>query len=801
MMIKTMKLSNIVQIIKPEYVFLKLKPNNSIRNNGTHKVARAIGGLYKNVLESIKREEEKMVKLFGKEFIIPTKFSIQANIKVGYFIYMEKKKVDFYLIVPKSQLAFIKEKISDVWTNITIDTVNELPSFNDASTKHQILYKKEDGLSLAVDRRNNELLNSNLNIVEMLEGGDRVGIFYNLIPSSQHGWRYKHKTTIEKFKSGKPVDRNKAGWSYVLRWGASSIDGLLATIAEAISGNNDKSIATSKEDDYGLLTRLFEGFNGSKKLSEWSLKKGNSSTLPIQIVTMTDCIDKIRERNVARSLAQSFDTISEDNELIFKPYKKTFKYTDYSIGSERICVGDEEAQNFLALAGRDVLEKYNFIERVETNETEVPEDLQQGVMCIGENIFRGKKQKAYLSNDIEFRNLLLLLIGPTRAGKSNLISHLSIDAIENGECVIIFDFIENCELSDSVAKLFPKEKVLEIRCDDFNTMQGLGYNEVGKSHDTFKQYENAKRQTTNVLTLVNSINSDESRLSPKMERYLESASLIVFISNGSIKDVFGVLTNFKIRLQYLKKVPKTQYENLDEYIENLHELDETDKEGTTIGTKTNLIVGIIDRLNTLKRNTYMELMLKKDTSKNIDLSEEMQKNQLIVIRMPQSMFTVDSERDVYTLFWLSKLWLAAQVRAERIKDKSKRTKINLVIDELYQVSNTEKFLTTKLSQMAKFIVKPIVSCHYINQLKYMRDELRSANTSYMLLAGSDKKNYDELKNELYPFTDEDLKDMKRYYSMNYVKNKDGYSRFITALPDKVEKRIRKGMVKKDDAKN
>jgi energy-coupling factor transporter ATP-binding protein EcfA2 len=797
---KSIKLSDYIQIIRPEYVFLKLKPNNSIRNNGTHKVARAISGLYRNVFESIKREEEKLVKLFGKEFILPTKISIHPNIKVGYLIYMEKKKVDFYLIVPKTQLSFIKEKISDVWTNITIDQIAVLPCFTDNSTKHQIIYKKEDGLSLAVDRRNNELLNSNLNVVEMLEEGDRVGVFYNFLPSTQHGWKFKHKATIDKYKSGKPVDRNKAGWSYILRWGAATIDGVLASFAEAISGSDGKS-KSKDEDDVGLLTKLFEGMNGQKKLSDWSLKKGNSSTLPLQIVTMTDSTDKIRERNISRSLAQSFDTISEDNELIYKPFKKTFNYTDYSIGAERNCIGDEEAQNFLSLAGRDVLERYNFIEKVETNETEVPEDLQQGVMCIGENIYRGKKQRAFLSNDIEFRNLLLLLIGPTRAGKSNLISHLSIDAIENGECVIIFDFIENCELSDSVAKLFPKEKVLEIRCDDFNAMQGLGYNEVGKSNDTFKQYENAKRQTTNVLTLVNSINADESRLSPKMERYLESASLIVFISNGSIKDVFGVLTNFKIRYQYLKKVPMTQFENLEEYIDNLHELDETDKEGLVTGTKTNLIVGIIDRLNTLKRNTYMELMLKKDTSKNIDLSEEMQKNQLIVVRMPQSMFTVDSERDVYTLFWLSKLWLAAQVRAERIKDKTKRTKINLVIDELYQVSNTEKFLTTKLSQMAKFIVKPIVSCHYINQLKHMRDELRSANTSYMLLAGSDKKNYDELKNELFPFTDEDLKDMKRYYSMNYVKNKDGYSRFITALPDKVEKRIKKGTVKTDDIKN
>ncbi|MWV44860.1 hypothetical protein GRF59_14660 [Paenibacillus sp. HJL G12] len=784
-----LKLSEYIEITKPEYVFLKLKPNNSIRNNSTHKLARAISGLYKNVIENIDKKEEMMIKFLGKDFIIPTKITIHTNSKVSYFIYMEQKKIEFYFIVPSHQIMYIKEKINDVWTQLTVEEVTELPSFNEESTKFQILYKNEDGMSLATDRRNNDLLHSNLNAIEMLKEGDKLGVFYNFIPSSQHGWRYKHKSTIEKLKSGKPVDRDKTGWRYMFKWGISIIDSLINTLSDAISA---AGTANKKSDESGFLSSLINSLSGTDKakVSDSTLRKGTASILSTQIVVMGSSSDPLRQRNTVKSLAQSFDTISEDNELIYKPYRKKFKFTDYNIKAEKIMVGDGEAQNFLSLAGRDILEQYNFIEKVETFETEVPEDLRTGTMCIGENVYKGSKQKAFLSNDTEFRNLLLLLIGPTRAGKSNLIANLSIDAIEADECVIIFDFIENCELSDSVSKLFPKEKVLEIRCDDFETMQGLGFNEVGQSNDVFKQYENAKRQTANTLTLINSINASDSQLSPKMERYLESASLIVFISTGSIKDVFAVLQNHNARMKFLNKVPRNQINNLEEYIDSLHELDETDKEALIVGTKTHLITGIIDRLNILKRNTYMELMLKKDTKDNIDLSLEMQKNQLIVIKMPQSMFTTDSEKDICTTYWITKIWLSLQVRADRIRDKSKRTKVNLIIDELYQVENTERFVTSKLSQIAKFIMKPIISCHYINQLKHMRDELRSANTSYMLLAGCDKKNFDELRSELYPFTDEDLKNLKRYHSINYVKCDRGYSRFITKLPGKVESRIR-----------
>ncbi|NOU98416.1 hypothetical protein [Paenibacillus planticolens] len=772
-----------IRIVRPDYAFLRLKPNNSIRNNNTHKLARTIASLYKNVFESVKKDEIRVMNVLGKRLFVPTKLTYEAPSKVAYFIYIEKKRVEFYFIVPRTYLSVVKEKMSDVWTSLTVEEVAELPVFEREATKYQLTYTKEDALSLAVDRRDSDLLYSTLNVIDVLEEGDRVGVFYNFVPSSQFSWRASYRATLDKVRANKPVDRDKTGAGYLVKMAVMLLVNAANSVAEAL-GSGDK-----RKDGANLFEEALERMNGGKRVSESTHRKATASLIDTQILVMSRSSDALRQRNNARSLAQSFDTVTEDNALKYRNYGGNFRYTDYKIrGAAVNKTGDEECQSFLALAGRDMLERFNFIDRVETQETEVPDDLQAGIMCIGTNRFRGKDTPAYLSNDREFRNLLTLLIGPTRAGKSNLIANLTVDAIQAGECVIIFDFIENCELSDEVARLFPRDKVLEIRCDDYAKMQGLGYNEVGHTDDVFKAYVNAKDQTSNVLALVNSINAEESRLSPKMERYLESAGLIVFISHGSIKDVFNVLQNHKARADFLSKVPRRQYENLEEYMDSLRELDELDKAGAVIGTKHTLIAGIIDRLNALKRNPYMELMLKKDTSRNINLTEEMQKAQLITIKMPQVMFTTPGEKDVCTTYWITKIWLALQVRADKIRDKSQRTKVNLVIDELYQVENTERFLTANLSQMAKFICKPIVSCHYINQLRYMRDELRSANTSYMLISGCDKKNYDELKSELYPFTAEDMRDLPRYHSINYVKCAQGYARFITKLPGKVERR-------------
>lgn len=803
---KAIKLSDYFKVTKPQYIYLKLKPANSIRNHSTEKIAKVISSLYKPITQQIKAENQKIMKFWKKEFFVGTKYNFEVNSKVSYFLYVEKKKIEFYFIIPEHCRSIIKEKLTDTWGAITVEEVKEIPAFSDTATQRQLVYKKEDGLSLAVNKTNNDLLRSNLNVVDVMEEGDKVGIFYNFIPTSQFSWSAAYKNTLSKVKRGIPTDRDKVDLWFLFKWLIAEINSTLEGIFESFGGKKE-----GNDHTVSLLEKALERMNGGKDISESTKRKATATILNTQIAVMSESKDKIRQNNNLRSLTQSFDSISEDNSLVSKQLKKKINPTDFSIGCEINKIGHEECHNFISLPGRELLEQYDFIDKVETQETSVPEDLRKGTTSVGVNTFRGHKQKAYLTTHHEYKNLTLVLIGPTRAGKSTLIGNLARDAIRNKECTIIFDFIEKCELSTEVSALFPPEKVLTIDCSDFNKLEGLGYNEIGFSEDPFTQYKNAKQKTEQLETLVNSINTDESKLSAKMGRFLAAASMTVFLTGGSIKNVFDVLQNHKVRGDFLKRIPEDQKERMDEYIMTLGELNEytekkienKTKEGktkTTItelsGTKDHLITGILDRLYRLKANAFMEEMLKRSEENNVDLSVEIQKPQLICIKMPEAEFKTKYEKDICCTYWITKLWGALQVRADRIP-RSERLKVNMVIDEIYQVETTEKFLTDKLSQMAKFGVKPIISCHYINQMKHIRQELRSANASYMLIAGCDKKNFDELKEELHKFNSEDLLRLKPYHSMNLLKNKDGYAQFITKLPPPVKKikRKMKGLIK------
>lgn len=794
---ESVKFSKFITLVHPEYIYLKLTPNNSIRNNTTSNIAKTIGSFYRDIKQSIKVEQGKLIKIFGREFMLGTKYSIALAPKVSYYIYIEKKRIEFYFIVPKQYSSMLQEKLSSTWEGITVKPVTDLatiPAFGDSPTRYQLFYKKEDGLSLAVDKRTNDLLEANLNIVDIMEEGDKVGVFYNFLPMSQFSWPTKYKKTIAKLRSGLPVECNRASVGFLLKWVFGQINGLVNDASNILAGENKKAKRTK---EYELFDQIISSLRNTKIISEATLSKGKSMVLDTQIAVLSESKDKMRQYNNAKSLAQSFDTITEDNALIHKRLYGKFNPLSTKIsGASSFEASENECSNFIALPGRELLEKYKFIEKIGTLESEVPDELLAGVMCLGETTFKGNVQKVYMSTDFDYQMLSLVLIGPNRSGKSKYLANIARDAINAGECVIIPDYIGSCQLSDEIATAIPGAKVLEIRCDNWETLQGLGYNEVPSSKDPFIQYKNAKEQTALLMTLVDSINADDANFTARMGRYFESAALTVFLSNGNIKDVFAALMNYKVRKEFIDRIPEGHKENMSEYVEYLKELDNVDK-GKVVGTRMHLITGAVDRLQKLKVNAYIETMLKKGSENNIDLVKEMQKSQLIVIKMPQRMFLTDNEKDVYVTYWLTKIWLALQIREEQVKDRDKMTKVNLIIDELYQVHNAEKFLKIKLSQLPKFNLKPIISCHYLNQIKIIREEFRSANASYMLISGCDKKNYDELKSELYPYTEEDLLSLKRFHSLNLMKCNEGYAKFVTLLPKPI---TNKGCEEKNAAK-
>lgn len=759
-----------LDIIEPKYIYLKITPHKSIRNYNTTNIALAIKHLYKTIFERIHMENKKLI--------------IEKPLKISYIVDIYSNDMSFYFLTPLPYKSIIIEKVREIWSKVTIEEHSNIKKFENY-TAYQVAYKNENAFSLKVDKKSNNPLNNIMNVMEIMKDDDRITIINNFIPRKNLGWEKEYNDSITKFKEHKSILNNKLSAKYIvlsiITFVFSVIEDILCQLNE-ILGNN-----INKDKDLGLVEALVTMIDDTKRnISESTSKKGTADVIDCQIAILSESNDKNRSINNIKSIIDSYRSIDDDNKLIGKRIKNKVNFEDYTLKNvDTNTFSIDECQNIIQIPAKELLEQFK-ISHVNTEETQVPVELQSGAWCIGINTYKGNKQKGYLSTDSNFRNLPLCTIAPNRSGKTTLLKHLSKDAIENGECVILFDFCGECEFSDDVSKAIPKEKVLNIDLSDFNNLQGLGFNECKpKNNDKFEVYKSAKMQTAQLVNFINAININNP-LENRMNRYLKSASIIVFINSGSIKDVFDVLQDYKVRNSFIKKCPSNQKDNLNEYIVSLNELDEYSKstkdcEPQVIGTKISYIQAILNRLDIIKSNAFMELMLKKDCTNNIDLVEEIQKNQLICLRIPETMFSTDEEKDVYCNYWMNKIWGALQQRHSVLKEKD-RIKVNIFVDELYQVITTQSFLKKILNQIAKKTAKIIISAHSLEQIKYIRPELKNASTSYMLIAGCGKDNYNELKEELQPYELDDLLNLKRYHSLNLIKTSDGYAKFITKLP-------------------
>jgi len=228
-------------------------------------------------------------------------------------------------------------------------------------------------------------------------------------------------------------------------------------------------------------------------------------------------------------------------------------------------------------------------------------------------------------------------------------------------------------------------------------------------------------------------------------------------------------------------IPKELKQLLEDDIQNLEELDEYDKKGETIiGTKDSKIEFIMDRVGLLKEDIKLKSMFNKSSETNIDFVKAMNEGKIILIKIPEHRYPTKFHKNILTTFYVSKVWSSSQLRGSMFEDPLRS---HIIIDEVFQAATAERMLVDILPQARKFQDKFVFSAHYLSQIETIREALKASGASYMLLQGTDKKNYDEMKADLLPYTYDDLRNLKQWCSLNMIKTKEGYAKFITHLPD------------------
>jgi hypothetical protein len=754
--IKSMKLNDYVKVIKNEYVTVQIIPAKSNRNNNTDAIAQIINKMYLKANQLIIRENKKLI--------------ISTQAKVSYYIHITKDKVEFYFIIPKIHITKFKTKFIEVWKNVEVKEVDRIPIDINKGTKYQLNYKYNDSLSLDVDKRSNDLLNANLSTLEILEAGESIGIFYNFIPTSEREINYfqvNHSDIINKYKNGNNLKKTK------------NIGDILILSIRFLIGFIDDFISSMQKN-----------LNGSKKVvgikrdpTPATIKKATKDIIKTQIIISSQSTSRSREQTLLNSMSNSYKAISNDNELIPKEIKKDidiYKTTIDNVGVNYATT--EEAQNFISIAGRELIEQYNVIDHNKILELKIPKCLEHGEIRIGTVKCKDTIQEAYYSTDKQISRLGRVLMGSMGAGKDYYMTNMAKDIIKAGRGLIVIDYIDKCQLADNIKAITPADKLLEIDCSNINQLQTFSYNElkISDDMDIYTKISIAMQKAQQLQILLDAINDDNSKLTPRMLRYLYAAATVVFFnnSNASFKNVIDVLLDPAKRENIINSLSVEAKEMLIDEIDDLKELTKTDKKGNMENADTK-IDGIIDRISWLKTNFYTKLAFTKDSKDNIDFIEAINQNKVILIKIPEKVFNSKMIRNVLATYYLSKIWLSKQLGATE-------SKTELFINEIHQSYNCQLLMEDILVECRKFNLVPTLALHYLGQCtNKLKNSILASGSSFLLISGCDVKAFTELRPhfEKYGYSEADLVELERYNALCLIKNEESnYSAFVSKLP-------------------
>lgn len=779
-----MKLSNYIEInnIKNELSYYRIIPHQSTRNYKSIEMANVINRCYKELKDRVEKLEND----------IKYEYSYKSQTKVAYFIYFDKKEVSFYLIIPTEFKSIFLEKLSLTWDRVDIHQVHELPTFSDKCSKIAMQYTKDDALSLdLIDKKSCDLLASQLNVINMLSEGDKLGIYYNFnykSPYKQLGFKTNYNKALDKIKEGKSLDKTKDSKSickYLLSMLVMTGEELMNGLSE-ILGEKRKNTSDMKEFNKTI------GILQKKDLSKQSKDKGQLEVVSTQILLMSESSSKDREKLNINSLAQSFTTVDGDNELRPKTIgikrRIDLNRTKLPIPSNDMSV--EEVGMLISQPGKELIKKYN-IKANSINEEKVPNICKNGYINVGTV---GKKQeKSYLNPNVD-QDTGLAVTGKQGSGKTEFAKNYSIDSENHNDSIVVLDFIGNNDLGSTIERATPKDKLILKDLSKVECMESIAYTEKYYTDDmnVMDKLDVISEKSQLVTQLINSFNFGQD-LTSAMRRFFVSAANVTYAANqyASFRDIIDCLEFYDTRMDLISKVPEEFYGFCDKHIRNLMKLNDKHSKGDLKGedngeTIESKIDRILDRVSVMAESPRLEYMLQKDPLLNINFEECFNEGKVIIIKMRQDKFGSEHMRNMLTLYFTTRIWEACVNRYSKSNGEELR-RVHLIIDEPHQVPVVTNYLKPLLPQMRKFRLKPVFATQSLLQLENILDDMKSAGFSYMLLAGSDKVNFKLLQDELDPYQVEDLLELERFYSLNLIPDEKGVLRpFISKLPPKIK---------------
>jgi len=714
------------------------------------------------ILTSISALRESEIKFENKCFVYE-----KLN-PVYYEVLYKDEKIFFNYVVPEKHEQLLINKIDKVFKRATLKKLDD-DYFSAFKDKHYCSFyqKRHFMFSLNCDYREEGLIEGMLSALGSINKEDKVLLQIGILPVNDD-WKDDWSKAYKKYRKGEEVEVKRNMFFAI----ADTIFDYTDKISDVVleSTLNQKVENEKKDDRMNGVGRYSTKGSSFNKITypgfqvQIKLFCDNSERI-LYYGKIFDGIFKVLNTQADQELSISKAKINKLNVRKFD-----FEYNKNIFSSKELSVFMQMPNMRLQMEYKDQLKS------IEVIETKIPEELMNGSISIGKTTYKGNEIETYWSKDKNILALPKVIIGPMNAGKSEYTKNFIVNASKNGDSVIVFDYIMNCEMSNKLLAHLDNYIVFDLS-EDFKLF-ALAYPEVQPDENSVWD----RLKTANILSrqtefLINSLSIEP--LSPRMSRYLDAACKIVYIYKGAkISDVIEVLTNHEIRRKYIDKALQSCcFGDEDSEIIDMLSLNEYDKNGNLNGTKDIKIDGITDRVNIILKDIYLRVMMKAKIDYTQHFGKWIDEGKVIIIQIPEHTFTNKQIKDTLVTYFMSRIWLSVL----------RRQKVNrlchVVFDETSQIPVCASLLSNIITEARKFKVGFYFTIHYLKQFKVLLNSIKSAGVSYMLLAGVEKDNISALEEEIDPYVVEDVLKLKPFHSLNVINYGNQYAKFVSHLPE------------------
>ena len=741
-----------------ENSYIQIIPDISIENGLKNiKLVQSIySTIYKSLFERIKYANKK---------IIYTKRQY-----VSYFMVFQQDKISFHMSLPSLTENFISNRYYHTFPNITLLSCDNPLNILDLSKTMQFnfIQKEENFKSITADMRSENPIPGLLSISKDIKENDIV-IFEIILDCLD----LYTKEILENQRLKYVKSNNKIPTKTI----ADKVFSIIPFTLDTIFAVFDVLLSMKIDDDTNTIKPTFSSYTNQKV--NYDLFNG-----VIRVFVQSD--DLVKRDQIGKSIEVCLRDIAGDNEIIIgkklqpqNTLRKIPKFTKNIYSAKEIAA-------LMQLPTGYYQKEYSLIQSIDTKEMNLPKQLFQDGIKIGEVKFKGNKTVvSWNIKDFDVSTLPIALFGMQGSGKSEYQINHAIQAIEKGQSIFILDGIKNCEMSHKILnylpKDFPKEKIIILDFSNTEYIIPLNWNEiiVQNLNTSNKLYISNHLTQQLILFLDSLVDENTQKLSPRMKRYLTSAGLLVFsLPDTTIMDVLNCLIDYDIRHKFIKQSKLSKDSKI------IKELLMLDKNGND--TNFNDIKGIIDRLDLLLGDFVLNNIFSTKSNSNINFKHYADNGYAVFCLMPQSWLS-DGTIDSLITFLMSKIWLAHLMRGE---DTPPYRVTNVVVDEIHRYSSARKMLDN-IREMRKYGLKYIISAHKPGDFKEILSTLKSAGSSYMLFNTS-KENLKFFEEELQPFTIQECLETKKYHAkciVNYDKQYCVFDSKIIPPADTTRERV------------